>query len=227
MLITIENVLTAGELASIHEILARSAWVDGFLTSGPQAAKVQRNQELPEGTETISELRRQVMAALQRNALLFAAAFPARFYPPIFNRYGGTANFFGDHVDNAVRPLPDGSGYVRRDVSATLFLTEPSEYDGGELVIEDIYGIHAVKGQAGSMVVYPSSSIHRVEPVTRGFRTSCVVWLQSMVRDAGQRRLLFDIDMALVQLRQQVGDIESVVHLTGTYHNLLRRWAET
>ncbi len=226
MLITLDDVLTAAELAAMQELLMRSRWAHGEITAGTQSAKVKNNQQLPEDAEHLPVLRRMVMSALNRNPLFFTAVLPRRIFPPLFNRYGGETNSFGNHVDNAMRPLPDGSGYLRTDVSATLFLTEPDEYHGGELVIEDTFGTHAVKPTAGSMVVYDSTSIHQVTPVTRGQRLACFMWMQSMVRDAGQRRLLYEMDMALLQLRQAHGDSDPVIRLTGTYHNLLRNWAE-
>lgn len=227
MLITIEEVLTDEELAEVRRLLQASTWASGRITAGTQAAQVKNNQQLPEDAPHLSELRRIVLAALQRNALFFTAALPARILPPFFNRYGGEANHYGFHVDNAMRMSPDGSGYVRADVSATLFLSDPDTYDGGELEIQDTFGRHSVKLKAGSLVVYPSSSVHQVTPVTRGERVACFMFLQSMVREPGQRRLLYDMDMALLQLRQTVGETEAVVRLTGTYHNLLRSWAES
>ncbi|MBI3772563.1 MAG: Fe2+-dependent dioxygenase [Gammaproteobacteria bacterium] len=226
MLITIDDVLTARELATMQELLARSHWAHGEITAGTQSAQVKNNQQLPENAEHLPVLRRTVLGALNRNALFFTAALPKRIFPPLFNRYGGDTNFFGNHVDNAMRPLPDGSGYMRTDVSATLFLAEPENYDGGELVIEDMYGSQRIKLKAGSMVVYPSTSIHQVMPVTHGHRVACFMWMQSMVRDTGQRRLLYEMDMALLQLRHAHGDTDPVIRLTGTYHNLLRKWAE-
>lgn len=226
MLITIEDVLTPEELAQAQQLLDRSTWASGMLTAGPQAAVAKNNQQLPEVAEHLPTLRQLVLQALQRNALFFTAALPLKILPPFFNRYGGEANHYGWHTDNGMRLAPDGS-YVRADVSATLFLSAPEDYDGGELTIEDTFGHHGIKLRAGSMVVYPSSSIHQVTPVTRGQRTACFMFMQSMVRDAGQRRLLFDMDMALLQLREQFGEIDPVVRLTGTYHNLLRRWADS
>lgn len=226
MLIVIDDVLTAGELATARELLARARWAHGGITAGTQSAQVKNNQQLPEDAEHLPALRRLVLGALNRNALFFTAALPRRIFPPLFNRYAGATNAFGNHVDNAMRPLPDGSGYLRTDVSATLFLNEPGEYDGGELVIEDTFGTQAVKPSAGSMVVYEASSVHQVTPVTRGERLACFMWMQSMVRDATRRRLLYDMDLALLQLRQDHGDTDPVVRLTGIYHNLLRSWAE-
>lgn len=226
MLITIDAVLTAAELAAMRDLLKRSRWAHGEITAGTQSAQVKNNQQLAEDAEHLPALRRMVLSALNRNPLFFTAVLPRRIFPPLFNRYGGEANSFGNHVDNAMRPLPDGSDYLRTDVSATLFLAEADEYDGGELVIEDTFGTHGVKPAAGSMVVYDASSVHQVTPVTRGQRLACFMWMQSMVRDPGQRRLLYEMDMALLQLRQTHGDTDPVIRLTGTYHNLLRSWAE-
>ncbi len=230
MLITIENVLTPDELTAARDLLLRSNWASGRLTAGPQAAQIKHNQQLPEDAEHLSTLRQLVLAALHRNALFFTAVLPLKILPPFFNRYAGEANHYGWHTDNAVRVAPAG-GYVRADVSATLFLSEPEDYDGGELFIEDTFGNHAVKLKAGSLVVYPSSSIHQVTPVTRGERLACFMFIESMVRDPGKRRLLFDMDMALLALREQLGESgplsAPVVRLTGIYHNLLRRWADS
>lgn len=226
MLLTLENVLNEEELARVRGFLAKSEWVSGQATAGTQAARVKNNRQLPENAQALPELRRIVLAALNREPLFFSAALPLRILPPFFNRYGGEANHYGWHTDNAMRHLPDGSGYVRADVSATLFLNDPDEYDGGELTIEDTFGSHGVKLKAGGLVVYPSSSIHQVTPVTRGERIACFMFIQSMVRDPGQRRLLFDMDMSLLRLREQLGETDPVVRLTGVYHNLLRNWAE-
>lgn len=227
MLITLDNVLTPDECNAARALLAQSAWTSGRATAGVQAAQAKQNQQMPEDAPRLPELRRLVLGALHRHALFFSAALPLRILPPFFNRYAGTDNRYGYHTDNAMRMMPDGSGYVRADVSATLFLNEPEDYDGGELVIEDTFGSHGVKLKAGSLVVYPSSSIHQVTPVTRGERLACFMFIQSMVRDAGQRRLLFDMDMALMTLRAQSGESDTAVRLTGVYHNLLRRWAES
>lgn len=227
MLITIDDVLTPEELAAARAMLAASAWSSGQATAGPQAVQAKDNQQLAEDAEHLPALRQLVLQALNRNALFFTAALPLKILPPFFNRYAGEHNHYGFHTDNAMRAMPDGRGYVRADVSATLFLSEPEDYEGGVLTIEDTFGRHGVKLKAGSLVVYPSSSIHEVSPVTRGERIACFMFMQSMVRDAGERRLLFDMDMALLQLRQAHGDTEPVVRLTGCYHNLLRRWADS
>ena len=226
MLLQVPNVLNSEELAEARRLLSNADWVDGRVTAGTQAALVKNNQQLPENAPQIVALRRLVLTALNRNAMFFTAALPSKILPPFFNRYSGETNHYGFHVDNAMRMPPEGGGYVRADVSATLFLSEPDEYEGGELTIDDTFGKHGLKLKAGSMVVYPSSSVHQVSPVTKGERVACLMFIQSMVRDAGQRRLLYDMDMSLMELRQTLGETEAVVQLTGTYHNLLRRWAE-
>lgn len=226
MLQHVHDLLTAEELVEARRLLASAEWVDGKVTAGTQAATVKNNQQLPESAPQIRALRQLVSVALNRNALFFTTALPSKILPPFFNRYSGETNHYGFHVDNAMRMMPDGSGYVRADVSATLFLSEPDEYEGGELIIEDTFGRHAVKLKAGSLVVYPSSSVHQVSPVTKGARVACFMFIQSMVRDAEKRRLLYDMDLSLMQLRHTVGETEAVVGLTGVYHNLLRRWAE-
>lgn len=227
MLLHVPEVLAGDELAQMRRWLAESGWADGRITAGTQSAQVKRNQQLPEDAPHLPALRRMVLEALHRNAIFFAAALPLKILPPFFNRYGGDANFYGAHIDSAMRLRPDAPGYVRADISATLFLSEPDEYEGGELVVEDTFGSQRVKLPAGSLVLYPSSSVHQVMPVTRGERVACFMFIQSMVRDAEQRRLLYDMDMALLQLRQSVGETDAVVRLTGTYHNLLRRWADS
>jgi len=225
MLIHARNVLSPAELQRIRALLDAADWADGRITAGTQSAQVKRNQQLPETAAQIGEARAIVRAALARNAQFFSAALPREIYPPLFNRYEGGQRF-GNHVDNAVRLLPDGSRHLRTDVSATLFLAEPDSYDGGELVIDDTYGEQRVKFAAGDMVVYPSSSLHRVEPVTRGARVACFMWIQSMVREDAQRALLHEMDLAIATLRNEHGDTEALVSLTGNYHNLLRMWAE-
>ncbi|MCC6302019.1 MAG: Fe2+-dependent dioxygenase [Gammaproteobacteria bacterium] len=225
MLITIDEVLTPGEVKSVRDRLERSTWAGGEITAGLQAARAKNNRQLPEDAEHLPALRTLVLTALQRNALFFTAALPARILPPFFNCYEGDGQYYGDHVDGAMRALPEG-GYLRADVSATLFLSEPEEYEGGVLTIEDTFGHREIKLRAGDMVVYPSSSVHQVTPVTRGRRLACFMFIQSMIRDAGKRRLLFDMDMALLQLRQSDGETAPLVRLTGVYHNLLRHWAE-
>ncbi len=227
MLITIDNVLSEEALATARRLLRASQWTSGQSSAGIQAAQVKNNQQLPEDAEHLAALRNLVLDALNRSPMFFTAALPLKILPPFFNRYTGDTNTYGFHVDNAMRLVPGSHGtYVRADVSATLFLSDPLYYDGGVLTFVDTFGTHGVKLQTGSMVVYPSSSIHAVTPVTRGERMACFLFLQSMVRDPGQRRLLYDMDMALLKLRSELGETPPVVQLTGTYHNLLRRWAE-
>ena len=228
MLITIEGLLSPDELAGARRLIADSSWNSGPGTAGLQAAQSKNNQQLPEDAARLPALRRLVLDALNLNAVFFSAALPLKILPPNFNRYAGNNNTYGFHADNAMRLAPDRSGtYVRADVSATLFLSEPEDYEGGVLTIEDTFGTHGVKLKAGSLVLYPSSSVHAVSPVTRGARVACFMFIQSMVRNPEQRRLLYNMDMALLRLRQEVGDTDPVIRLTTTYHNLLRLWAET
>lgn len=226
MLIAIPDVLDAEGVARVRGVIDAAEWVDGNVTSGPQAALAKRNLQLPEGSEAARAARAMVLDALGRSPLFFAAALPLKVFPPLFNRYAGGQDF-GLHVDNAIR-IQRGSDFrIRSDLSATLFLDDPATYDGGELVIEDQFGTQAVKLPAGHCVLYPASSLHRVTPVTRGTRTASFLWLQSMVRDDGERRTLFELDQAVqaVAATQGQGDA-TVVKLTGIYHNLLRRWAD-
>ena len=182
------------------------------------------NAQIPEDHPVAREIGDLILGALQRNPLFISAALPARVFPPLFNRYAG-GQAFGNHVDNAIRQVSGTGNRIRTDLSATLFLSGPSEYDGGELLVEDTYGVHAVKLEAGHMVLYPATSLHRVTPVTRGARVASFFWIQSMVRDDGERTLLFDLDAGIQQLSQDVPDSSAAVHLTAVYHNLLRRWA--
>lgn len=226
MLIAIPDVLDAEGVARVRGVIDAAEWVDGNVTSGPQAALAKRNLQLPEASEAARAASAMVLDALGRSPLFFAAALPLKVFPPLFNRYAGGQDF-GLHVDNAIR-IQRGSDFrIRSDLSATLFLDDPASYDGGELVIEDQFGTQAVKLPAGHCVLYPASSLHRVTPVTRGTRTASFLWLQSMVRDDGERRTLFELDQAVqaVAATQGQGDA-TVVKLTGIYHNLLRRWAD-
>jgi PKHD-type hydroxylase len=228
MLLHVKEVLNAEELREVRAILKRATWGDGRATAGVQSAQMKNNEQLPQdGPDTIA-LQRIVLAGLNRHATFFSAALPKRVFPPLFNRYGGASNSFGNHVDNAVRFIPGSQGErVRTDVSCTLFLADPDEYDGGELTVDDTFGSQRIKLPAGDMVLYPGTSVHRVEPVTRGFRVASFFWLESMVRSDEQRRLLFDMDAHLMRLRTTVGETDpAVIGLTGTYHNLLRLWAE-
>ncbi|GEM73820.1 Fe2+-dependent dioxygenase [Sphingomonas aquatilis] len=226
MLIAIPDILDAAGVARLREIIDAGEWVDGNVTSGPQAALAKRNRQLAEGSEAARAGAAFVLDALGRSPLFFAAALPLKVFPPLFNRYEGGEDF-GLHVDNAIR-LQRGSDFrIRSDLSATLFLDDPDSYDGGELVIEDRFGPQTVKLPAGHLVLYPASSLHRVTPVTRGVRTASFLWLQSMVRDDGERRTLFELDEAIQSVAASNGQGDpAVVKLTGIYHNLLRRWAD-
>ena len=226
MLIAIPDVLDADELARLRATIDAAEWVDGNVTSGQQSALAKRNEQLPEDGAAAREAGRIVLDALGRSALFFAAALPLKVFPPLFNRYG-EGQAFGTHVDNAIR-IQRGSDFrIRSDLSCTLFLADPTSYDGGELVIEDLFGQQQVKLPAGHAVVYPSSSLHRVTPVTRGRRVASFFWLQSMVRSDADRRILFELDRSIQSVAEDRGqDDPAVIQLTGVYHNLLRRWAD-
>ncbi|MGN6279890.1 MAG: Fe2+-dependent dioxygenase [Sphingomonas sp.] len=226
MLIAIPDVLTADEIARIRATIDTADWIDGNVTSGSQSALAKRNRQLPEDSQAAHTAGALILDALARTPLFVAAALPLKVFPPLFNRYeGGEA--FGAHVDTAVRIRRGADFRVRADLSSTLFLDDADGYDGGELVVEDTFGEQHVKLPAGHMVLYPASSIHRVEPVTRGRRTAAFFWIQSMVRDDGARRLLFELDGAVQDVAATAGQADpAVVKLTGVYHNLLRRWAD-
>ncbi|MFC4520954.1 Fe2+-dependent dioxygenase [Cupriavidus pinatubonensis] len=226
MMLQIPDVLSKAQVAQCRQMMDVADWTDGNATSGHQSALAKRNMQLPEGSPVARQIGDLIQDALGANAMFFSAALPLKVFPPLFNRYeGGQA--FDNHVDNAIRYLR-GTGFrVRSDLSATLFLTEPEDYDGGDLVIEDTYGQHRVKLPAGYMVLYPATSLHHVTPVTRGARVSSFFWIQSMVRDEGQRALLFELDTRIQQVAEAMGQKDSgIVGLTGVYHNLLRRWAD-
>jgi PKHD-type hydroxylase len=231
MLITIPNVLTSDQVAHARKALAGAEWIDGRVTAGYQAREVKQNMQLPEESAVGVALREMILTGLARSAAFMSAALPLRVYPPMFNSYSG-GQTFGTHVDTAIRQVPATGQRIRTDLSATLFLTAPEEYDGGELVIEDAYGSHSVKLPIGHMVLYPATSLHHVTPVTRGTRVSSFFWIQSMVRQDAQRTLLFDLDTAIqrlaaVPLAEGSTTVKSTgVQLTGVYHNLLRQWAE-
>jgi len=227
MLIQIPAVLSGAALDSVRALVAGAEWVDGNVTSGHQAALVKSNRQLPENSDAAQRAGQLILEALGQSPLFFAAALPLKVFPPLFNRYG-VGDGFGTHVDNAIR-LKRGTEFrLRSDLSATIFLNGCDEYDGGELVIEDLFGTHSVKGGAGDMVVYPASSLHRVTPVTRGERLASFFWVQSMVRDDGERRTLFELDTAIQALAADRGQNDpALVKLTGIYHNLLRRWGDT
>ena len=225
MLLAIPDLLSPEQLATARELLDRAEWIDGKVTAGPQSARTKNNMQLAEGSPAAESLGDMVLTALQRNPQFVSAALPLRVFPPLFNRYQG-GHSFGNHVDNAIRQIAGTGHRIRTDLSATLFLADPEEYEGGELVIEDTYGVHKVKLAAGDMVLYPSSSLHSVTPVTSGARVASFFWIQSMIRDDGRRTLLFDLDIAIQQLSRDVPAHPSIVQLTGVYHNLLRQWAE-
>ena len=230
MLVRVPNVLSAVQLESMRAKLdaAGAAWVDGRATAGHQGAQVKHNLQIAENAPIARELGDPILASLERNPLFISAALPNHVYPPMFNRYDGASGMaFGHHVDGAVRLLPGTGIKIRTDISATLFLSPPEAYDGGELLIEDTYGTQTVKLPAGDLVLYPSTSLHRVTPVTGGTRLASFFWIQSLVRDDTQRALLFDLDMAIVRLTQDAPGHAALVSLTGCYHNLLRMWADT
>jgi len=228
MVIAIPDVLDPRRVAAIRTALsdAGDAWVDGRVTAGHQGAHIKRNLQIDESSEVARTQGDVVVAALERNPLFISAALPHRVYPPMFNRYEHGMQF-GTHVDGAVRLVPGSGAKLRTDLSATLFLTELSDYDGGELVIDDTHGTHTVKLPAGHMIVYPADSRHRITPITRGSRIGCFFWVQSLVRDDAQRRMLFDLDTAIQQLTATGADESARVRLVGCYHNLLRMWADT
>jgi PKHD-type hydroxylase len=225
MLVRIDALLAPDEVASMRVRLDAAAWQDGRATAGHQSAAVKVNRQLPQEDDTARAVGAEVLRALERSDAFISAALPRHVYPPLFNRYE-TGMTFGAHIDNAVRQIPGTHHRLRTDISATLFLSDPGEYDGGELVIEDTYGSHSVKLAAGGLVVYSASSVHRVLPVARGIRTAAFFWVQSMVRDDAERTILLDMDRAIRELSHAQGQTESVVRLTGCYHNLLRRWGE-
>ncbi|MFL9925722.1 Fe2+-dependent dioxygenase [Herbaspirillum lusitanum] len=225
MMLHIPQVLSAEQVRHVREELARADWVDGKQTVGDQGAKVKRNRQLPEFSPVGMKLGEIILAALSKNPLFFAAALPKKTIPPLFNSYEG-GEHYGLHVDGSVRGVPHTGMSIRTDVSSTLFLSEPEEYEGGELVVVDTYGTHEVKLPAGDLILYPSTSLHRVEPVTQGARICSFFWTQSMIRDDWKRSMLFELDQNISGLRSKVGDIEEVLGLTGHYHNLLRQWAE-
>ena len=226
MLLQVPNVLSAEQVAQFRRMLGEADWADGRITAGYQSAQAKHNQQLPEESPVAQQLGEAVLAALQRSPLFMSAALPLKIFPPLFNRYEG-GHSFGSHVDNAIRHVRGTPHRVRTDLSATLFLSAPDEYDGGELVIEDTSGLHSVKLPAGDLILYPASSLHLVRPVTSGVRVASFFWIESMVRDDGQRTLLYDLDRATQQVHRDLPDSPAAVQLTGIYHNLLRRWADT
>jgi len=225
MLLHIADVLDAEQVAQMRAALNAAEWTDGRETVGAQGAQVKRNQQLPDHSPLRHQLGQIVLTALAKHPVYHAATLPQRTLPPRFNRYEGGGQY-GFHVDGAVMALADGE-QLRSDISCTLFINEPDDYDGGELIISDTYGEHAVKLPAGDLIIYPSSSLHRVEPVTRGSRLAAFFWVQSLIRNDAHRRLLFELDASIQRLTQSGADADAVLQLTGVYHNLLREWAET
>ena len=226
MLLCIPEVLTRDQVAHFRRTIDEVEWVDGRVTAGAQSGSVKRNMQLPEGSPAARELGDMVLDALARSPLFISAAIPLRIFPPLFNRYG-VGQAFGTHVDGAIRAVPGTPVRIRTDLSVTLFLAEPDEYDGGELAIEDRYGTQEVKLPAGDLVLYPSTSLHCVKPVTRGARVASFFWLQSMVRDDNARSMLFDLDQTIQELTGERGlEDPACVRLTGIYHNLIRYWAD-
>jgi PKHD-type hydroxylase len=225
VLLTVPDLLTPERVAQARQRLDEADWVDGRVTAGAQSARAKENEQLPEDHPAARELGDLILNALGQNPLFISAALPSKVFPPLFNRYRG-GHAFGIHVDNAIRQVPGTPHRIRTDLSATLFLSSPDEYDGGELQIEDTYGLHSVKLPAGDLVLYPSTSLHQVQPVTRGMRVASFFWIQSMVRDDGARTLLFDLDTAIQRVNLDTPAHAAAVPLTGVYHNLLRRWAE-
>ena len=226
MMLQIPAVLSKDEVALLRALIDAAPWVDGNVTSGFRPGRPKRTRQLRGDPEAAREGGAMIVAARETPPLFVAGALPAKIFPPLFNRYGG-GETFGDHVDNSIRQTRDGSLRIRTDLSVTVFLTEPGDYDGGELVVDDTYGVHEVKLEAGDAILYPASSLHRVEPVTRGERVSSFFWVQSLVRDDGRRALLLDMDLAIQRAAGTLGQSDpAIVGLTGTYHNLLRMWAE-
>lgn len=226
MLLHVPGVLTPSQVAEIREAVDAADWNDGRETVGPQGAQVKRNRQLPEAGPLTQRWGPVILQALETHPLFASAALPLRYVPPLFNRYEG-GEHYGLHVDGAVRGVPGTSLRLRTDLSCTLFLSEPHEYDGGELEVMDTYGAHEIKLPAGDLILYPSSSLHRVMPVTRGARVCSFLWVQSLVRDDMRRGMLFELDQAIQRLRERHGDSAELVALTGHYHNLLRQWADT
>lgn len=226
MMLRFADVLSADQLRQCRQLLDAAPWSDGRLTAGPMAMKEKHNQQLALGEPAAQQVGTFILELLGKHMQFMAATLPLKVLPPAFNRYAGGGHY-GNHVDNAIRNLPGTPHKLRTDLSATLFLTDPAEYDGGELIVEDTFGTHSVKLPAGHLVVYPGTSLHRVAPVTRGARVSAFFWIQSMVRDDARRGLLLELDTAIQKLTRSVPDDPALVQLTGVYHNLLRQWSET
>ncbi len=225
MLLQIPDVLTTEQVLKCRQQIEKAEWIDGKVTAGHQSARAKNNLQLPENHPLALQMGKMILESLERNLLFMSAALPLKVFPPLFNRYEG-GHSFGNHVDNAIRQIKGTTHRIRTDLSATLFLTNPKDYEGGELVIEDTYGVHNIKLPAGHLILYPATSLHNVRPVTKGARISSFFWVQSMVRDDGKRTILFDMDLAIQGLNESAPEHPSVIQLTGVYHNLLRRWAE-
>lgn len=225
MLLSIPEVFTKEQAAQARQILEPAEWVDGRVTAGHQSARAKDNMQVPEGHPAAVKVGERILEALGKNPLFISAALPSKVFPPLFNRYQ-VGQSFGTHVDNAIRQVPGTPYKIRTDLSATMFLSEPEEYDGGELTIEDTYGVQSIKLPAGHLILYPSTSLHQVRPVTRGSRLCAFFWIQSMVRDDGRRSILFDLDLGIQRIGRDLPDHPAVVQLTGVYHNLLRHWSE-
>ncbi len=227
MLLQIPELLTTEELREAQQLLANAPWDEGRRSAGTQAAQVKNNEQLPHDCDAARKLRGIVLRALDRSPTFFSATLPKHVFTPSFNRYGNDRNSYGEHVDNAVRFAPDTGQRVRTDISCTLFLSDPNDYDGGELIIRDTLDEQKIKLKAGHLVLYPGTSVHQVTPTSRGQRLACFFWIESMVRSNEQRRLLFDLDVNIQRLRNTYGESPEAVALTGTYHNLLRMWVDT
>ena len=225
MILTIPDIFNSNQVKEAQKILAEAEWIDGRVTAGYQSAKAKDNQQVPENHPAAKKIGEMILASLGQNLQFLAAALPFRVFPPLFNRYQN-GHAFNTHVDNAIRQVTGTPHRIRTDISATLFLSDPEEYEGGELTIEDTYGVHSIKLPAGHMVLYPATSLHHVRPVTNGARVASFFWIQSMVRDNGQRTILYDLDVAIQNLSRDVPDHPSAVQLTGVYNNLIRQWAE-
>lgn len=228
MLLHLKHILSSEEVQAARALMSEEApWVDGRSSAGGQAVTQKQNLQIAQDSEAAQQLRTTVLAAVQRDPLFFSATLPKKIFNPMFNRYGGNANHYGAHVDGAVLRSHATQQWVRSDISCTLFVSDPDDYEGGELVVNDTFGQRRVKLPAGDMVIYPGTSVHGVEPVTRGQRLASFFWIESMVRSDAQRRLLFDLDMNLLKLRESQGETVETIALTGCYHNLLRMWADT
>lgn len=227
MMLVVENVLTPDELANIRKLIDIAEWEPGRETAGAQAALLKNNEQLDHDSEPMRAIRQTVLTALDRHPVFFSATLPKRVFPPRVNRYQGASNHFGAHVDNAIRFAPHTGQRVRTDISCTLFLADPDSYDGGELIVHEPGGARSVKLNAGDAILYPGTTVHEVAPVTRGARLACFMWIESMVRDNTRRQMLYELDRTIVALRNEQGDNPHSVALTGTYHNLLRMWADT